>query len=281
MKKTQQTPSTQPSAATGASRSHNPPPDPSPDHRDTTASRALRDLIEALLAKFANEVLAGGVSGQWGGGPPTTPNQEFAAHPGGENILRRTADGWEITYAGKTVRVSDSKGMTLIAPLLRRPTVEVPCMELGLESNASVRAQEKARKEVVAQFGGESCSLDGTNPQPVCDKQTIKVVSEELKTLRLELDHATKSFDLVKQEDVRAEIKNYETYLAMSAPNGKPRNFPYEAERARKRVSNAIDRAIEDIRKVHPDCAKHLEYYIETGLYCVYNPNPLTEWTVV
>jgi hypothetical protein len=59
---------------------------------------------------------------------------------------------------------------------------------------------------------------------------------------------------------------------------GRIREFDNPSERARKSVTNAINRSLIKIHVEHPALGQHLRNSIKTGFSCSYTPDKPTSW---
>lgn len=113
------------------------------------------------------------------------------------------------------------------------------------------------------------------------DEKTIKDCLKALHDAREELEEAEKNKDLGRLQYFRQREEALNDYLAsVAGQDGRPRRDGGDAERARKAVTNAINRARARLRKHHRLLWQHLEGALTTGISCSYNPHPPVDWTV-
>lgn len=196
------------------------------------------------------------------------------------NAFFREGNKWHIRYEGQTTRLPHCKGFLYIAQLIRAPYKGVKCQNLGLETHESEMLRETAARKIMQDLGGDSIGEDGDLLQKLCDKKAKRDVEDELERLKLEVEHAKANHQVELAEILTDKIEKLEKYLADVGTSCRPRCFPSEAERARKRVANAIRRAIGAISRSHPALANHLQASLNLGGDCSYCPTVMTVWVV-
>jgi hypothetical protein len=186
---------------------------------------------------------------------PQSPKQSATAD---EAIFRREGKVWKVSFLGKTILLPDSRGMGYIAELLRSPHRPIPAIQLaGLDSQIST----------IAPMSG----------MPLADERALKQVHARVAALQAELEQLPEN-DWLRRGDRREELLKLQAYL-QGAENvrGEPRETGGVAERARKAVTNAINRAIFDISAQHPELGQHLAA-IKTGSELIYLPASIPNW---
>jgi len=197
-------------------------------------------------------------------------------------VFRKDGDRWTLCFEGKTVYANHVVGMDYIQYLLKHPWRKFPIKLLDLElwgtippekaSPHSKTREEKLEKE------GLSIGYDDTYDTSI-DQQTLKECKTKIADLEDELEEAEKNDDIQKVADIKYELDQYKSYLSGSlGVDGKPRKVKTTSERARKKISNAVKRANDKIKKIHPPLWNHLNRSISTGDYIVYNPDPVPPW---
>lgn len=197
------------------------------------------------------------------------------------NTFFRVGNEWCIRYQGQAVRLPHCEGFLLVAHLLRAGAgQEVSSLDLGLETHDTENTRADAMAKIVQSLGLEAPLVDGVLGQELCDEKTFRNVKEELEHLKLEVEHARASHQVELAERLTDIIVKIEKYLADVGTLCRPRCFPVEAERARKRVANAIRRAIGAISQLHPTLASHFKASLHLGGSCSYCPTEMTAWVV-
>lgn len=195
------------------------------------------------------------------------------AQPVGDFLFRRSADVWEIAYEGARFHAKDIKGMSLIHALLSRPGHYYPPVELEIaaEGDAAETLGLDEREEL------EEVSNGGTD-QMVIDERAKREYEVAIEQLKNEKKVAELERNLPRVNELEERIDFIEDCLRKSTGlGGKPRKFADDFNRARVRVTQAIQRAVNRIEQDSPHLAKHLREYIETGSRCVYRLPPPEE----
>jgi hypothetical protein len=208
--------------------------------RDATAGSALADRTRSWAAEVA------------GPAPASPPD------PDGTPSFRLDGEVWTLSYAGRAVRLRDSKGLHDLAALLARPGHELAVHELvGRPTDA----------------GADSFEL--------VDRTAIEAYRRRLGRLEAELDEAAGHHDLGRAERAARERDALLAELtAVTGLDGRPRQAGSDLERMRKAVGNRIRQALGRIEGVHPELGRHLRVSVRTGTYCRYEPEREVRWTV-
>ena len=189
-----------------------------------------------------------------------------AAGDSGEvrNAFRRDQDFWTLIFAGKSVRLKHSVGLSYSSELLRLPGKEIEAIALtGGGDNPST--------EIQAATGGIE----------MADAKTIGEVKKLLAERRAELAANAQIKDWARKGELKEEIAKIEQYLKETQGHaGKARRVAGGVEKARKAAGNAIARAIKDIQPHHPELARHLKDSIRMGVTLAYLPGTPTDWTL-
>jgi hypothetical protein len=160
---------------------------------------------------------------------------------------------WCVGFAGREVRVKDSRGLAYLAVLLAKPDIEISAVELA--SPGRPRAAEA--------------------PLPALDAKAKAAYRARLEDLRDAIEEAEARGDLRRAERARDEVEALATELSRAVGlGGRDRLAPRATERARIAVTKAIGRAIGQLSESMPDLARHLENTVKTGAFCAYAPEP-------
>jgi predicted ATPase len=195
---------------------------------------------------------------------PTTPDQE--------NVYLREGDFWSLAYAGKLVRLKDSKGLRDIAQLMANQGRELASVDL-LVSPTAVATPSTGRPLSEPGF-----DLEG-DLGTALDPQARQQYRERLQEVDAEIADAEGANDPERLALARRErdFLLQELGAAMGL-GGRPRTMLDPAERARKAVTARIREAIDRVEAAHPALGKHLRRSIRTGTFCVYDPPGPTAW---
>jgi hypothetical protein len=187
------------------------------------------------------------------------PGHETAptAAPSAPASLVREGLTWAASYAGRTVRLRDSKGLRDIAVLLSRPEQEVHCLEL---------------------IGGADV---GGEPGPALDAQARRAYERRIRELQEEADDARVANDPVRAERAEAELDALVQQLAEAfGLSGRGRATGSAAERARSAVGWRVRAALRHAAEMHPELGRHLKNAVRTGTWCSYRPEAAVRWDV-
>jgi tetratricopeptide (TPR) repeat protein len=191
------------------------------------------------------------------------------------NDFRRDGDIWTLRFAGRAVRLKDSKGLRDIAHLLARPGSEVHCSELIAAAEGSGTGLRPSAREV----DEAGLSLVGAQGDELLDEQARKAYRARLVELQGDLDEAEASRDVERAARARTEMDLIAGELAAAyGLSGRPRKVGDPGERARKAVAERIRAAVDRVSEVHPALGRHLQNTIRTGTFCSYRPETPIDW---
>ncbi|MET9912515.1 AAA family ATPase [Streptomyces sp. NPDC006476] len=199
--------------------------------------------------------------------PPHPPPD--AAPPAPPVTPRFHCEGplWHLRYAGRDVRLPDSKGLHDIAVLLARPGTPVPAVELASPG--------------VSGAPGER--VDGLHPEgdtgEVIDATARTAYRRRLRELEEEARDADAAGDADRSARIAVERDALVAQLAAAyGIGGRVRRTGSPAERARTAVTARVRAAVRRIGEVHPELGRHLETALRTGTLCVYRPEGPPAW---
>ncbi|MDR4506200.1 MAG: hypothetical protein MRK01_15620 [Candidatus Scalindua sp.] len=179
------------------------------------------------------------------------------------NVFRRKSGGdyWDIVYDNKPIQLKHMKGLEYIYFLLKTPGQEFHVLKLTDLIKNRVSLTEIERRDAMV------------------DTEYITSIRKRYDDLNAELED-----DEIPKSDVSiAKIVNKMEQIkkALSAGtdnNGRPRDFPGDAEKARKAVSKAVNTSLNKIRNDHPSLWKHFTSNLTIGTYCSYKPEKPILW---
>jgi tetratricopeptide (TPR) repeat protein len=241
---------------------------------DLMAARHLTDLAAQAaeriglrpLLQAADDLLAGLVretrEPRERAPEPIAPNMVepvAAAVDTAVGVFRRSGAQWELTYGGQTVHPPHMKGLSDVARLLSQPGQPLHVSELiALQSSG-----------VVPPSGADE----------IFDARARQEIRKRLGDLAAEAEDAEDRADLVRAERARAERAELLGSLSSALGlGGRARRLDDPLERARKTITARIRSSIKRIATSHPALARHLERSVDTGLWCVYQPEQPVEW---
>jgi tetratricopeptide (TPR) repeat protein len=174
------------------------------------------------------------------------------------SVFRREGEFWTIVYAGRVLRLRDSRGLRHIAQLLGRPGEDLHVFDL---SGATVQSSALCRRPA-----GDDALLD---------QQARATYRRRLEELRGELDEARAANDLARTDRATAEMDFLKRQLMSATGIGRAgRRASPEVERARVNVTRTIRLALAKITAEHPQLGRLLDRSIRTGTVCRYAPDP-------
>jgi hypothetical protein len=184
-----------------------------------------------------------------------------AAEPDAEDVagptvaatfeIRRNGDFYEVSYAGETATLRQSKGLDMLAMLVARPDTEVHVLDLS--GGAVIQGQPGAGPALDAKARGE--------------------YESRLGDLREELAEAESFGDAGRAEAAREEIDFIARELSRAfGLGGRTRRSGTAAERARVNVRRRLKDAITRVGEQSDRAGRYLENTVKTGTYCRYTP---------
>lgn len=204
---------------------------------------------------------------EWGTGDAASARRSDAEPPGpgwepGEHVFRREGDHWCLTFAGKTQRLRDLKGIGYVARLLADPGHEFLAFDLVSHAGSRTGGAE----DVVLAPGGDA--------GPLIDLQARTAYRRRLADIDEDIEEARMRGD----QEREAQAENERDFLLRELSRavglgGRDRYAASSSERARASVTRSIRRALARISEHHPELGAHLERTVQTGTYCVYLPD--------
>jgi hypothetical protein len=164
---------------------------------------------------------------------------------------------WRVGIGGRWVTVKHVVGMRYVAELVARPDTEIPASDLSLA------------------VAGGGVVDGGPSGEPRLDDRARKEYRRRLTQLDRELDVADRRGDVdrgrraAEERDLILDALRRETGLG-----GRARRMTDEPERCRMRVSKAVHRALEQVRRADAVLGRALESRIRTGYVCRYVSDP-------
>lgn len=171
-----------------------------------------------------------------------------------KNYFFKENDLWQISFEGKTLRLSDVKGFHDMVKLLENPEKQFHCAELI--GSGVVMSSE-----------------------PVFDEKAKRSYQKKILELQEEIQWSEQNNDLERTTSLQQEYDDIVDHLSASlGMRGKIRKAHDPIDKARSAVTWRIRNAIRKIEKTHPSLGKHLSVSIKTGLFCSYRPEKPVTW---
>jgi hypothetical protein len=172
----------------------------------------------------------------------------------GTAVFHREGKVWTLRYAGRTVRLPDSKGLRDLAVLVTRP----------------------GERTHVSELAG-AAGLPSADLGPVADRRALAAYRERLRQVDAELDSLGEGAPAAGA--VRRERDALLAELSAAAGlGGQARTAGSPAERMRKAVTYRIRHAIAQVTEAHPELGRHLSASVRTGTWCGYAPEHPVDW---
>jgi hypothetical protein len=178
-----------------------------------------------------------------------------AALPEGAFVLE--GEYWTVRFDGGTYRFKDSKGMQILAHLIRNPGREFHVMQLvGVAGGAD---------------SGEAIVEGSAAAAP--DAEARAAYRARAEELRDDLREAEANSDVGRAAVVREELEALAEELARGMGlGGRERKTGSNAERARVNVQRRLADAMKKIDEACAPLGRLLARSIRTGAYCAYEP---------
>ena len=188
-----------------------------------------------------------------------SPPAERAISDPAVNRFERSGDVWTVQYAGRAVHMKHARGLADLAVLMTNADQEVHVAELY--------------------SGGESATTVGGGADPVLDFQALRAYRKRLREIDEAALVAEGREDIEGARSVEQERAGLARELSRAVGlGGRKRGLGDPAEKARKAVSARIRASIRKISDVHPELGVHLQRFVTTGNFCIYEPTPAVHW---
>lgn len=190
--------------------------------------------------------------------PPTITD----TRDGGElddvtHLMEHRGDTWTITFGGTEISVRHGKGVSDLARLMRSPGTEIHCLDLA---GAGVREPD----------AGDAI-----------DTEARRRYEQRIIELHADLDEAEADHDRGRAEQLQHELDTLVEHLtAALGLGGTARRQGGTVERARSAVTHRLRSTVRRLGELHPELGRHLEVSVRTGVYCSYEPERPTSWTI-
>jgi hypothetical protein len=137
-----------------------------------------------------------------------------------------------------------------------------------------------ARSVPPSQAAEAGLAIEGWG-EPVIDRAARAHYKRRITELEQELEEAQERGGREAGAAAREELDTLITELtAAYGLAGRPRRSPDPVERGRKAVSRRVRNALSRIARAHPRLGRHLAASIRTGVFCSYQPERDTVWSV-
>ncbi|HWO74228.1 MAG TPA: transcriptional regulator [Dehalococcoidia bacterium] len=190
--------------------------------------------------------------------------------------FRREGDFWTCVFAGRVIRLHDTKGIHYLVRLLASPGREFHVLDLvSLEAGHAPRAR--------LPFGEDELAAESLDLGQVLDVEARSAYRRRLAEIEADIAEAEAAGDHERLLQASEERSFLARELARAVGlGGRGRRAGAIAERARASVTKAIRQTIARIQPYDRDLAEHLQRTVRTGAYCAYLPDPRlpVQWQV-
>lgn len=227
--------------------------------------RKVEEILRPVLARVAPERF----------GP--------AAAERGSPAFRQNGDVWAVWFDGQETTLDDGVGPRHLALLLANPGVRLHAIDMRMaEARLSGRLGVAATRGVAGDPGTPGFEIRRTpagSGGPAADRMAVRSYRARIDQIEEELGTARAAGDPARAVELEEEAERIHRHLrAVVNIRGDGRPGASDDERARQAVTRAIRRTIRRLWERHPPLARHLGKHLETGLFCLYHPDPPVPW---
>ena len=198
------------------------------------------------------------------------------------NTFVDCGDGWLVGLKDtRGVIVRASGGMRLLRTLLRSPGHDFPALDLeSAAKGVDPASVDGSWPRGTAGANGEGEGATTPGDLPATTPETVVNLRARLDVLKRDEAEAKDVGDQRGADAARSEREEIEDHLGqVLGLDGRIRSVPGSVEKARTKLSKAIDRALKDIEKAgHAGLKRHLKQTVATGYSFSYAPAEPREW---
>jgi len=195
--------------------------------------------------------------------------------------LSRIGDVWTVAYRGRTLHLSDGRGVRLLALLFERPGTEVHSLDLVAAIKGAATTGPAVEHSGVQETGGRF-GVQGS-AGPALDARAKDDYRNSIAKLEAQLASAEARRDEAAVRRLAAELEFVRRELGRAVGiGGRDRASGSHAERARVNVTRAIRTVLKRLAVYDEQLGAELERSVRTGAFCMYEPDPMRPlwWTV-
>jgi tetratricopeptide (TPR) repeat protein len=221
------------------------------EHLDAAIAIAERLGMPEVIARARAAMDASPTSKRASAPPPSSVAKE-----GAFTIAKDGAD-WVVSRGGRSFRVKDVRGMSMIARLVENAGRELHAIDVAADLGS-------ADTPAVIDLGDSG---------EVLDARAREAYKKRIAELREELEEAEGFHDEGRTAKLRHELEALTQQIAGAVGlGGRERRTGTAAERARITVQRRVREAIKKIAEQDAELGRHLDWTIRTGTYCAYEP---------
>ena len=198
--------------------------------------------------------------------------------PASENLFLKEGDYWTLKFgSNQPIRLKDSVGLVYVHHLIQHPGYEFPVLMLVQQTRGDAAV---GRTASVAETRDADLSLDDSSGMGLLlDARALEEYRKRIKDLQEDIEEAERNNNPEAATNAREEKQFLESQLSEAfGLGGQPRPVGSPTENARKSVSEAIRRALKNIRSMDSHLGNHLTNSIKTGVYVDYSPESAVDW---
>jgi hypothetical protein len=232
-------------------------------------------LVSEALARTVHDVCVPADTRQ----RPDPRNRSGGVENHKRGMFCRDGDVWLLGYEGVTARLRHSRGLAILAHLLRNPGEEVPVRLLHAITPTRTASHAATPDNALH---GQDLVVDGLgNAGEILDARAFYEYRRCLADLREELSEAERDHDLARADRAREQIEAISDQLRSAVGlGGRSRRACSEIERLRIAITHRVRSAIARIREHVPALGEHLATSVQTGCCCAYKlpADKIIEW---
>ncbi len=179
------------------------------------------------------------------------------------NEFRREGEYWSVTFAGRTDRLRDAKGLRYLARILADPGREFHVLDL-VAGERGWTPEPETESGVMSARGDAGEMLDARAKESY--RRRLAEIEEDIEDSRAAGDTERETQAEAEREFLIRELSRAVGF------GGRDRRAGVASERARASVTRAVRFAMDRIREHNPALGEHLDRSIRTGTQCVYLP---------
>lgn len=210
---------------------------------------------------------SGAAFGRWVVGTCAPPAEPAPTADAAAVAMDLDGDVWRVGYRNTTIQLRHSRGLALLAHLVRNPGQEthVTTLDAITPSNRPGATRGPADALAAPRLGDAGEILDAKARAEYRRRAT---------ELREQIEDADARNDVRRGAAMRDELEQLEDELRLAVgAGGRPRRAANDAERLRVAITHRIRAAIDQIARRHPELGDHLRASVSTGYRCLYQPS--------
>lgn len=195
--------------------------------------------------------------------------------------FRRSAAHWNIWFENEEATLNDGVGPRYLALLLANPGQRAHVIDMQLaEAVYSGRLRPAAHAGDAGEAGHRVRRSPSSSGGDAADRIAIREYRVRLDQIDGELAQVEMR-DPARAVELKEEADAVRQHMAAVVDlRGRLRPTADDDERARNSVGKALSRTLNVLWRRHPALARHLGRHLETGIFCVYKPDPTVAWQI-